>query len=634
MIWYERACKLAGRYMPWAAQGQVRDEFYDYLRFTGLEVDAKDALALTYGTTIFSTLFLLLATLLFGLANLPWFPLLFAALLVPLLLFYYLGNYPKSYAEIYRVKVLGSMPDLVSNLALSLKVNPNLENALDFAAKRTKGPVGEELKRMLWYTYMRIHTSAERALLKFAEEWKSWNEDFSRSIYYLTGSMMEKKEDKRISMIDKGVETILAGTSKKMDLFAASLESPTVLLYFSGILLPLILIALLPTLSYVGTSIGAWEIFIAYCIALPLGVYMWSKSILNKRPITILAPEIPDQHPGFPPKGKMLIRGKALPAVPLFLLITMGISIPGLIAPRDYWLDPSILVIWGLALGISLYLWGTTRHKAVLKGEIEEAEDGFIDALSQLGNRLSEGRPLEDAFAHVGRVMGTSKVGLLFTGVADNIAMARKNLRSALFDREEGALRFVYSDLIWSVMEVVVESSQKGSEAAAAAVLRIARHLETLKQIEAKLQEKLDSTVESMQTTVMYFAPFIAGVVVVLQDLMNKQLLKSREAAGFASFNPGSLETPLSLDISSAPGIAGILGQETATKSIPMGVLQLILGIYLLEMVVILTSYIEEIRSGDDEVNKRMAIAKNLLVASAIFTVSIVVAKSFLGLVS
>ncbi len=636
MIWYERACELAGRYMPWAGRGEVREEFYDYLKFTGLRVRAEDALALAYGSTIVSGVLLSIATLAFALAGLPWVPVFFLALLGPLLFFSYFGNYPRNYARVYRVKVLGTMPEMVSNLAMALKINPNLERALGFAADRTKGSIGEELKDMVWGVYMRVHSSADQALLRFAEEWRDWNEDFSRSIHYLRGSMLEKREEERISMIDKAVEVILAGTSKKMDGFVSSLESPTIMLYFSGILLPLILIALLPTLSYVGTSIGPFEIFVAYCVVLPSLIYLWSRSILNKRPVTIVPPEIPEDHPGFPPRGRVSIGSKSFPAAPLILLASGGLSAVGLMASGSgkYLLDSSILVIWGISLGLSLYLYATTAHKARMRMGIKETEDEFIDALAHLGNRLGEGRPLEDALAHVGWVMKKSGIGEVFVKAANNVAIARKTLHSALFDPEEGALRFVYSDMIHNVMDVVVESSRKGSEAASAAVLRIARHLENLRQIEARIQEKLDSTVASMRATMVYFAPFIAGVVVVLQDLMNEQLLKTKEAATFSSFNPSTLEGPIGLDVSRAPDIAGALSGNANASSIPMGVLQLILGIYLIETVVIMTSYIEEIRSGADEVSKRIEIAKNLVLATAVFTISIITAHLFLSTVS
>jgi Flp pilus assembly protein TadB len=639
-MWYERACKL-GRFIPWAGKGETDEQFYDYISFTGLDVKPEEARAFAVGSTIITAALLTILTLFVFLSRGPWTWFLLALLIVPLGVLSYLGNYPKIYAEVYRVKVLGAMPEVISNMAMSLKLVPNLERAVEFAATNTRGQMGAEFRKMSWDTYMRVYKSSDDALAKFAFKWKKWNSDFARSIYLLKGSLLEKNESKRLDDIDRSVDVILDGTVDKMEKFARSLSMPTLSLYFMGMILPLIMIAVLPTLSYIGTNVSARTLFVAYNLVLPLIILVWSRSILAKRPVTTIPPEIPQEHPDVPPNGRLRLGNVIVPALPVALVLGLFISIPGIF--RFYslstvpgaaasgtflGLDPTILLIWGISVGTSVYLIGTTIERDRIRTKIKETEREFIDALIQLESRLSEGRPIEDAFSRVGRVMQGSLAGEIFANSAKGVKLARKTIHSSLFDNDEGALKHVYSSTIHNVMEMVVEASKKSNEAAGIAVGRITEHLVKIRGVDDKIENKLDEIVSSMRSTVLIFGPFVGGVVVSLQKMMNSQLLKAQTTTTFSSNLEGS---PISLGEMSTPGFFGPLGSNITVEPISMGILQLIIGFYMLEMVVIFSLYMSELYVGDDKVYKRMEIGKNLMLATLLFTLAIVITQMFLG---
>jgi hypothetical protein len=425
-----------------------------------------------------------------------------------------------------------------------------------------------------------------------------------------------------------------------MEKFARSLNMPTLTLYFMGMILPLIMIAVLPTLSYIGTNIGAKTLFIAYNLLLPFIIFVWSRNILSKRPVTSIPPDIPQEHPEIPPTGKLRIGSKYLPALPIALAIGLLISLPGIF--RFYHLltssvfddsrtflglDPTILIIWGISVGISTYLVGTTIDRDKVRTKIKETEKEFIDALIQLESRLSEGRPTEDAFSRVGDVMKGSLVGDIFESSAKNVKLARKTLHSSLFDKDEGALKHVYSGTIHNVMEMVVEASRKSNAAAGIAVGRITEHLTKIREVDNRIERRLDEIVSSMRSTVLVFGPFVGGVVVSLQKMMNSQLQKAQTTTTFSSNLEGS---PISLGNMPTPGFFGPLGSKITVEPISMGVLQLIIGLYMLEMVVIFSLYMSELYLGDDGIHKRMEIGKNLLLATLLFTFAIVITQMFL----
>lgn len=638
-MWYERACKF-GRFMPWGGKGEIKEEFYDCISFTGLDVRPDEARAFAVGSTIVTAVLFAFLTIFMFLSHRPWIPFLVALLVAPLMVLSYLGNYPRIYADVYRVKALGAMPEVVSNMAMSLKLVPNLEMAVEFAAKNTRGQIGKEFKKLVWDTYMRVYRNSDDALTKFADKWKRWNDDFARSIYLLKGSLLEKDEKRRLEDIDKSVDVILNGTVDKVEKFARSLTMPTLSLYFMGMILPLIMIAVLPTLSYIGSNVGARTLFVAYNLLLPLIVFVWSKNILSKRPVTAIPPDIPEEHPDVPPEGKLRLGNMYLPALPIaaafgFLISLPGIfrlyhllTVPGFGASRTFLgLDPTILIIWGISIGVSTYLIGTTIDRDRVRTRIKETEKEFIDALIQLGSRLSEGRPIEDAFSRVGEVMKGSGVGEIFANSARSVKLARKTLYSSLFDKDEGALKHIYSRTIHNVMGMVVKASKKSNAAAGIAVSRITEHLTKIRAVDDEIERRLDEIVSSMRSTVLIFGPFVGGVVVSLQKMMNSQLLKAQGADAFSSKFEGS---PISLGDVPGPGFFGSLGGKITVDPISMGILQLIIGLYMLEMVVIFSLYMSELYVGDDRVHKRMEIGKNLLLATLLFTSAIVITQMFL----
>jgi hypothetical protein len=177
-------------------------------------------------------------------------------------------------------------------------------------------------------------------------------------------------------------------------------------------------------------------------------------------------------------------------------------------------------------------------------------------------------------------------------------------------------------------MEMVVEASRKSNAAAGIAVSRITEHLTKIRDVDDKIEGRLDEIVSSMRSTVLIFGPFVGGVVVSLQKMMNSQLLKAQTTGTFSSQLEGS---PISLGEMPGQGFFGPLGSKITVAPISMGILQLIIGLYMLEMVVIFSLYMSELYLGDDRVHKRMEVGKNLLLATLLFTSAIVITQMFLA---
>jgi len=584
---YVRACRAAGRISGLKREKCATDELRENIELAALGIQPSEVVALTLlATSVFAGLVAVAAVFLIA----ACLPLLAFVLLAPAPLFAYAisGWYPKWRAEHERIRGLGEVPQFINYLTMSMKTASNLERATQFAAENIGGSLGQRLRKLLLEVGLRAHASVDEALVKFANRWGRWREDFKRSVYLIRSSVLERSELRRLEVLDKALEVCLQGTREQMERFAAGLHLPTLIIYSIGVLLPLVLVAVLPVLSTVGVCVSAWHIFAIYCVILPLVVWALSRQVLAKRPAAFTPPEVPTKMMNW--KAITIATTAGLAAASPLIAWTLGVRIPH-----------DILVLsglWSATLGVSIYFYLATAEACELRGETVKIEHELPDALSQLGNRISEGRPAEDALERVAETMRGGEICEVFGRASANIRIGGLGLRAALFDEERGALKHVYSRTVKSTFRMLVDVVQRSTRAAGDAILRIARHLKELQRVEADVRRSLGEIVSSMRSVALFFAPLIAAVTSRMQGVLTKT------AAGGAFLGGGAVSPSLFL---------------------------LVLGIYVVMLAAILISYSTEIEVGNDALAKCAAIARGLPLALAVFTIGAIVGGQMLS---
>ena len=222
---YVRACRTAGKISELKREKCATDELRENIELAALKVQPSEVVALTLLATFVSAGLVAVAAMLFLTNRLP---LLVFALLAPTPLFAYAasGWYPKWQAEHERIRGLGEVPQFINYLTMSMKTASNLERATQFAAENVGGSLGRRLRKLLSEVGLRAHASVDEALVKFANRWGRWREDFKRSVYLIRSSLLEHSEPRRLEVLDKALEVCLQGTREQMERFAAGLHLP------------------------------------------------------------------------------------------------------------------------------------------------------------------------------------------------------------------------------------------------------------------------------------------------------------------------------------------------------------------------------------------------------------------------
>jgi len=467
----------------------------------------------------------------------------------------------------------------------------------------------------MWEIYTRKN-SIEVAFDKFMSKWKRENEEFTEALYLIKNASLQGST-KMEKILDESVSVILNGTKERMKNFARDLRTPVTVINALGILLPLIGIVFFPIMSmFMPEVIQPLTLAVGYTVLLPLTVYWLMKIYLEKRPYTFHQPNI-SKHPQFKKEklfNKLLISS---------LLISVSITFFGFSSlyqgnlAIDAKLYFSLIITWGIAIGIIIYTTYSARNKIKLRNEITKIESEFPEALFQIGNRLALGIPLESALKEIYPKIKHLKISDFINRIIYNIETFGMTLEQAIFDKKYGAINYYPSDSIETIMKAIVEIQKKGSSIVSKSMVVISSYLKDMHSVEEDLKDIMGEVTSTLTLQSILLAPLSAGIVVALAAIIMEMLLK---LGTLASVYQG-------LEGYGAMGTAGsgvLTSFINVDKIIPIDQFQMIVGIYKVEIVTMMSIFSSIIENGDESILKRKSIGKRLLISVIIYSVIMV----------
>ncbi|MFH1649249.1 MAG: hypothetical protein ABIA93_01745 [Candidatus Woesearchaeota archaeon] len=573
-----------------------------------------------------------------------------------------LQRLPFFLANAWRLKASNQMVLSVFYVVTYMRHTSNLELAIDFAADHLSPPLSLDLKKVIWDIETGKFDNIKESLDHYLDTWRNWNMEYIQAMHLIESSLYENDEARRLNALDKSLTVILDETYEKMLHFAHNLKSPITTLHMLGIILPILGLVILPLVVSFLPEVKWIHLFTIYNIVLPLSVYYMGKVIMSKRPTGYGAIDISEEHPELKKYKNIIIKLdskhelKVHPApVALFIgivLLLMALSplvIHTLLASPDcqfdlvitkgflptaictmesqnarfyflgyreemvngiktgnivgpYGLGATLLSLcWPLSFGLGLgyyYRW-RSRNVYKIRKKSEELEQEFASAVFQLGNRLGDGLPAEIAFAKTADMMRGTTSGQFFELVSANIQQLGMGLDQAIFDPHRGALVYYPSNIIESTMKVLVESSKKGPRVASQALINVSEYIKQIHRVDERLKDLLADDISSMKAQVKFLMPAIAGIVIGITSMITTIL--------------GSLSGRLSsladgADAGAASGILGLFG-----SGVPTYYFQMIVGIYVVQLVFIMTQLINGIENGSDKLNERYLLGQNMI---------------------
>jgi hypothetical protein len=648
--WYEEKTSFAKKYFKFLLPNNnkteqklkkyFKEDYIEKLNFSGLNVEPYDILVFSYAVAFLSMLcflivdFIILLNYGFNLQNIDLFTIilmLVVTVFLPLVSMNLVVSYPKTYARYMKIHSLGDIPEILSYLVMYLKLVPNLENSVKFAAAESNTSLAQDLRKMLWDMEIRVYHGIDDAITSFATQWGRWSEYFKRSLHLIRSSIQERDEASRTVTLNRALDVALEGTKDTMNKFANKLHQPAMVIYSIGIMIPLAIVAMLPAAGLVGLKITIFQVFLLYDVLLPTFIFWYTRKILLSRPATFNPVNIPEDHPNVVKINKKrrliisLISG-ILVALPGFIFLLMPFIFPdgssnvflsfiidegGL----NSYLPITLFIIWGVVVTISMYTLSVYRPYKLIRDEIKQMESEFSDALYILGKRISEEKSPEESFIYTAKTMEGSQIATIFSKTGYNLTALHSNLRDSMFNSEYGSLKDVHSDRIKAIMRLFVEGIQKSQKAVSISIVRIADHLKELQAVEKKINDTLFMLTSTLRSTVTVFAPLIGGITLSITKLISNIL---DDLSGKISTFSG-----LSTSSYSMPGITNTFSIE----NIRTEYFVLVIGIYILELVFLLTRFTNGIDEGDDKALYMYSLGKVLPVSIIVFSLTVILGQ-------
>lgn len=564
-----------------------------------------------------------------------------------------LSRYPIHLATKWRLQASNQMVLCILYIVMYMRHTSNLELAVKFAGEHIGNPLALDLRKIVWDVETQKYSTIKKSLDIYLEGWKKYNLDFVEAFHLIESSLYESDNKKRISLLEKALQVMLEGTYENMLHYAQDVKSPITTLHMLGVILPVLGLIMLPLM---GSFLGVkwYQLALLYNVALPIGVYFMGYKIMARRPMGYSESNIYENNPrykrmqmfvmGKGPNQK-LISPKKIAVILLIMISLIGLSpviyhfispgsdIPISLGGKSYgnFLDYrtvqvsvngvletvsvgpfgigaamlSLFLTLGIAIGIGAYYRIRTDRLMEIRNETKKLEKEFQSAIFQLGNRVGSGIPTELAFSSVAETLQGTPTGNFFNIVDNNIRRVGMNVQNAIFDPEIGAINEYPSALIDSSMRVLVETSRKGPSVVSQALLNISTYLDRINKVNERLKDLLAETVGSMKAQVSFLSPVISGIVVGIGTMITTIIGGLAAAMSAAPGGEGAAAANL--------GALGDLSSLFPVDSLmPPYFFQIVVGIYLIEVVFILSILSNGIENGVDKLNEENKIGKNL----------------------
>ncbi|MEM4181924.1 MAG: hypothetical protein QXX68_02095 [Candidatus Pacearchaeota archaeon] len=676
---YERWCKALGNIVKLNPSKKEEEKIQKFIQQAHLNITPSEALSFSFMS--FFVIFILGFFLVLGYwylftsGNFDDFPfgVFLLILFCSIFIFYFTYGMPERLAFLWRLKASTQMVPAVLYTVIYMKNTSNFEKAIAFAAQHLDPPLALDFKKIFWNVEVGKYKNVKESVDAYLEEtWRGYSLEFIEAFQLIESSLYEPNEERRISFLERALQVILDGVYDRMLRYTHEVKSPLTNIYMLGIILPTLSLAIIPLASAMLQGfIKAAHLFFLFNVIVPFGVFYLTWNVISKRPGGYGNSSYLEKNPlyykyidksayvkAFFLVFPLLLIG-FIPLIfmhtPLYewiglesreiLLEKIGLGffgkntgVFGFINTSEGFKGPFsfISVIFSLFIPLSIALFFITAFKIRTEELIrerkryKEVEESFTSSLFQLGNRLGDGMPAEIAFGKVAETSKGSSSEGFFLAVEQNITSLGMSVRDAIFDENRGAIIFYPSSLIAISMKIMVESVRKGLQIAARSLLSIAEYVKNMKKVTDRMKDLLADIVSDMKSNMTFLAPLLSGIIIGLSVMITSILLILKnftsvvggEAGNIGSFGEG--------------GLASIIKMFNVEEMIPPFWLQIIIGIYLIQIIFILTSTLVAISEGEDDLERTYQTAKNLQTGITLYFVIALISiliLSFVGAV-
>ncbi|MFH7904054.1 MAG: hypothetical protein QW409_03855, partial [Candidatus Aenigmatarchaeota archaeon] len=635
--WYEKLCAISSKILPIRPIPFYPIKFYplypknlsETIIFSGLNVLPNEVISLTILSFLILSAISLVLYFIFTDIGIFIFAL-------PIGIAYILYTYPDFRAKVNRIQTNSEAIKIITYLVLYLETTPNFEGAIDFAAKRVKGIISDDMKKISWDIRTGKFSTLKEALEHYIPKWLKWNENFVRALILLSNISYVTSNEERKSLLRKTLDFILTKNLEETKVYVEKVRGPITLLFLFGLLMPSIGLIMFPMISvFLHFSVKPSYIIFGYLVVLPLMNYYLITRVISLRPGAFLIVDI-SKHPKLPPENYFYYRNVLIPIIPLSILVFALVSFYGINHIGNFYIEfnrqleinpkkaeemlraenniqnyaglaASFSITLGFGLAAFLYFYLNSFQKVRIRKEVKDIEEDLPNLLITSGNFLEAGYPfektIEKTLEEYERLGMKEKAGYKFYSLLkERIVKFGENIYEAIFG-SNGLIYYFPSVLLEEVFRIITETSKKSVRSAGTIAKTISRYLENIWQTEFRLKELLADVRGNLKMQAQFLIPIITGVIsatgifiISLLSFLADYLSKFEKSFGITS------------------GISEVINVMVGDfkRVIPMPLLQAVVGCYTVIAIILMSYLLSGVENGFDRVARDDEISQNL----------------------
>ena len=489
-------------------------------------------------------------------------------------------SFPESAAKKQADELLRASPEMANLMIMSLRHEPSLSKAIRFASTKDNA-FSHELRRCVWTVVMGKHSSFEESLQEVGERWSKYCGELKASFHSMVTASCESTADGKRRALDRANQAMISGAKRRIEDYALSLSTPSMIMFGLGILLPLMVGSFLPMLSWDIWSLGSGADGSAAMDQSPAIVQtVFIMNVLFPAIGVLVALNSVTRHPL---ERERMNNGNAPPSwIKVVAVICASI---GLVALCALELDGTIQSLAILVTAVTpgaLFLIATGRSSGDRHASPSNVQ--LEDTLFRTGARMLEGENFESALNKASQ--GVSDASSRTT----RMLSFRSLISGGDFDRARAWAPGSGGSNALEGFRVVREAATKDELAAGLLAMDIASYLKDLRDLESTLKSRLKPTVSMMRMTSYALGPVVLGITYAIY---------------------------LSLGGVTASGTGGI----------GAGFFLLVLGVFLAETNTVVTYFLWGLEGGKNRSTLFCALGTCILVSEIVYASTALVAS-------
>jgi Flp pilus assembly protein TadB len=568
-----------------------------------------------------SSIFLLISFIFIGIIpSIIISPLYFLLFISLGLLSYILIDY--YYVVLYsnlNAKKKSQLTNLLLLLAIKLRQNPNVEQAMLFAAKNINLPLKIDLLRLLRDIYNRKYVSASEALVEYSRSWEKRSKSFYIGVMLILSALYDPDKDRRNFQIDKSIEEALDELLNELYEFSREIRSTINLVSMLGITLPVMLLTIFPLASiFLGSIFSPFVLFVLFDILVPFIAFYIVNYAISSKMIGVFSND--DIYLFYYLKKKDLtnklisiISGLSVSILLFFIIFFVIYQYLYKFDVSGILLSEFLVFLIGLSVSLISFVY-YFNYKDLYKN-LERIETDLPSFLLSLSSALNEGYPIEKAMIHVYTKYKGSPIGDFISKIYQNLR-AGLSFYDSIFDIRYGALSRIPSSQLRATMELLYEASSQSPTEASIITGMVARYFLLISKVKERIKDLVAEDLSQLKSLLRILAPIILGIIsavsVMIIEILYKLSFQFKQISNLELSNSG-----VSQYISTLPGI--IFNIFNLNSLVSPASMILIIGIFNVAIAFVIVYAINSIENSGDKLSFYYYLYKYYIVNILIF---------------